>query len=632
MFHVYIFLLILFSKSPPVYCEVVNISPTCSPDERINGECQTNSSPTCSPDERINGYCKTEKKSATTNITSIDSMHDEQSATLLNKNEKSKIQEIIKPWEIPMLSPSDLPPPQIFTNWDPPTNATISLPYQKHQIIAKGKIRQSSKSQNSNHDESFSPHFSVLPQVIPRETVAEIISILRYGNVSTSVLLDEMYDGKPAVSLDTDPDSVDAMISQEFVLDSPDLSKGLPSKSTLTVDEDHKGLRASIRKKVVERLDPILEGIITPFVRRQYPEQCQKGNGRDCTACYSMIRRYRVGERISHATHHDSHSLVTVVVSLSNYNHEYTGGLYVTTEKGDDRFIALNRGDAIVHQSDLFHGVHVMKNLDDETNSKIPERWSWILWYRDSESCGEMNRLGWFESCAAKGNPSCMALNGHYDTPEKQIYWAERACEGGHATTCTKLARVYLSLVHKDECPYDPMKAQNLYERAVTLSEEPDAYYGLAYMMLEYASMYSNGGGSFQGEPENVVKGDDTRVRKAITYLEAAAKSGHAFAMFNLGIVHAYGYGYSNGTKNMPLAGEWFETSGTPEGFMARAYYYHEIGQLQKANELSEQATLLGFGKAWRKANRDFSAHHGANGLNLPWPSLWQYGNKPPAW
>ena len=45
-------------------------------------------------------------------------------------------------------------------------------------------------------------------------------------------------------------------------------------------------------------------------------------------------------------------------MSLSDYDTEYRGGLYVATNHG--RYaLKLNRGDAVMHQSDLLHGVQV---------------------------------------------------------------------------------------------------------------------------------------------------------------------------------------------------------------------------------------------------------------------------------
>ena len=53
------------------------------------------------------------------------------------------------------------------------------------------------------------------------------------------------------------------------------------------------------------------------------------------------------------------------------------------------------RGDAAVHQSDLYHGVDVRGG----------ERWSWILWYRDSSSCTDHGHE-WFTACAVNRNPA----------------------------------------------------------------------------------------------------------------------------------------------------------------------------------------------------------------------------------
>jgi len=604
-----------------VFCEKINISPTCSPDKKTNGLCKTNNiSPTCSPDEKINGQCKAEVHSAATTNSSF------------SNDSFAKDPYTTKRKTTPILSPSDLPPAQIFTDWDPPTNSTISLPLKSKQIIAKGSVRQRKNIDKS--EKSFPPRLSVLQEVLPRETVAEIISLLRFGNVSTDSRLDEMYDGKPAVKLDNDPDSVDAMVSQEFVLSSTALSRGLPSKDFNTVEEEHTGERAYIRQQVRKRLDPILEGIITPFVRSHFPEQCSnKGKGRNCTACYSMIRRYRVGERKSHATHQDGQSLATVVVSLSDYNREYTGGLYVATEFSNRMYIALNRGDAVVHQSDLYHGVEVLENKHKkEKKNFVPERWSWIMWYRDSESCEENHGPEWFQSCADKGNPNCQSLLAQHnsDTPEIMYHWFERACDNGQAEACVRLGRTYLKLAHSNH-HFDPMKAQTLYQRAIKLSHHPDAFYVLASMVLAFISSYNDGGSPLWEKEKNVVKGDDHRIIKVIQYLEGAAKGGHVLAMFNLGIAHFYGYGYPNGTKNYHLAAEWWEESGTPEGYAALAMYFESLGKPIKAKKFEKRATVLGYGSYWRQKLREMY-QAGTFGINLPWPPLGNSENVPPEW
>jgi hypothetical protein len=146
---------------------------------------------------------------------------------------------------------------------------------------------------------------------------------------------------------------------------------------------------------------PILDERITPYVREHFPETCNKDPESACTPCYSLVRRYRPGERRSHETHRDGHALVTVVVSLSDYGSEYRGGIYVAHNRADKKVLALKRGDAVVHQSDLLHGVKVK---DDGG-----ERWSWVLWFKDSTECHDSNNVEWFRECADKGSAVCQA-------------------------------------------------------------------------------------------------------------------------------------------------------------------------------------------------------------------------------
>ena len=69
---------------------------------------------------------------------------------------------------------------------------------------------------------------------------------------------------------------------------------------------------------------------------------------------------------------------------LSDHGREYLGGLHLAAGTSSNRFVLpLSRGDAVVHQSDLLHGVSVASG----------ERWSWILWYRDSSACAEHGRV-----------------------------------------------------------------------------------------------------------------------------------------------------------------------------------------------------------------------------------------------
>lgn len=105
--------------------------------------------------------------------------------------------------------------------------------------------------------------------------------------------------------------------------------------------------------------------------------------------------------------------------------------------------LPLKRGDAAVHQSDLLHGVKVESG----------ERWSWILWFRDSATCEEHGHE-WFASCAEAGDAICASLHsgktGHLPGLKPQEAFAmtiamnEKAAAGGDARAMVKLARASL--------------------------------------------------------------------------------------------------------------------------------------------------------------------------------------------
>lgn len=85
---------------------------------------------------------------------------------------------------------------------------------------------------------------------------------------------------------------------------------------------------------------PILDERLTPLIRTRYPNVCEsraRGPNRHCTPCYSLVRRYRPGERRSHETHYDAHALVTAVISLADHGAEYTGGLHLATSSAGSR-------------------------------------------------------------------------------------------------------------------------------------------------------------------------------------------------------------------------------------------------------------------------------------------------------
>ena len=121
----------------------------------------------------------------------------------------------------------------------------------------------------------------------------------------------------------------------------------------------------------------------------------------------------------------------------------------------------------------------------------------------------------------------------------------------------------------------------------------------------------------------------DPRVVEAVQHLEAAAWLGHAYAQFNLGMVHTYGY--ATGVVNGTLAGDWFEASGLPEGYYLAAQQAKAVGNRARYQWCGQRAQALGFAAPWRTRAREATGSGGAAGvsLNLPWPPA-RDGRQPP--
>lgn len=242
------------------------------------------------------------------------------------------------------LSPSDLPSIQLFDDFQSKDSVPIDNINSTITVLS-GRIRQMGKQSNTNteqqqHDEKSLSQFVVLPGLLPRSVVAEILTLLR-GHEDADVA-----DGKTTISLDQDPDSVDGMTSQEIFLDNDSLREGKPSKGAPENMEERRELRSKLRALT----DKYAYKILMPFLEKWYGKDACGRDGRKCTPCYSLIRRYRQGERQSHAPHNDAHSFITVVISLTDYGREYRGGLYVSTKNSEKNFVKLDRGDAVAHQ------------------------------------------------------------------------------------------------------------------------------------------------------------------------------------------------------------------------------------------------------------------------------------------
>ena len=140
------------------------------------------------------------------------------------------------------------------------------------------------------------------------------------------------------------------------------------------------------------------------------------------------------------------------------------------------------------------------------------------------------------------------------------------------------------------------------------------------------------GGSGGENAAREVVEG---KLQAVVSHLENAARGANAFAMFNLGIVHLYGYGVT-GRKDPDLAGEWFEASGLPEGLFARALHARSKPGGDRsiaAATFEERARALGYGAPWRIAARRATGSGGSAGvdLNFLWPRNAD-GLLPPEW
>ena len=484
------------------------------------------------------------------------------------------------------LRPTDLPGDSVFKDYR--RNHTVSLKMGNVKV-AEGVIDwEQMKGVQSN--------FAILPGVMRPEEARAILSLMNKSDAE--------------LPFDADPDSVDGFASHEMFIDDADGLKGNNGKLNAHPS------RIKLREQVRAIMQPILDERITPYVRHRFPE-CDRSSKRKCKACYSLVRRYKPLERRSHPPHYDAHALVTVVTSLTDFGSEYTGGLYVATGRAQRQVVALARGDAVVHQGDLLHGVHVSSG----------ERWSWILWFRDSETCEEHGHE-WHKDCSDSGDPICQMVHANKvgSTPgmepsevAKQVLELNmKAAEGGLGGAMFKIGRAYIKRL-PSSLPHDPATAARWFRRAIKEWACPDSHYSLAQMIIDGVA-----------QPETDV---EHPIAEAVAHFEAAALAHHVFAMYNLGVAHLYGFGVPR--RDPELAYEWFlkcGKAGLPEGLYAASLHHKGAGRLAEAQELHDQATRLGFGQPWRKAARD---HTGSGGVgNMDLHSMWPHSGKPkpPEW
>lgn len=199
---------------------------------------------------------------------------------------------------------------------------------------------------------------------VPPAEFTVLASLLSPDEVQS--ILDVVED--ESLEFDEDRDSVDDQATHEFYLErsgSVDGVRGITGKP----DGDARvfASRLAARERLQEITRPIMQQRVVPFVNQAYASACKS----NCFVCHSLIRRWRQDERVKHPTHFDIQALVTVVVSLTSYGKDFIGGLYVSTGERES-YLALQAGDAVVHQSTLLHGVDVESG----------KRWSWIMWFK----------------------------------------------------------------------------------------------------------------------------------------------------------------------------------------------------------------------------------------------------------
>lgn len=212
---------------------------------------------------------------------------------------------------------------------------------------------------------------------------------------------------------DEDVDGVDKMVTYEFIISSIGAAKSKDPP------------RERLRRKLLDITLPIIRSRIQPFVQMRYPKAR--------SVCHSMIRRYLHNERRTHNTHWDIPSYVSVVVSLDSAGDEFEGGFFVTTGTGLNSFIPLQRGDTVIHQSDLLHGVHVQSG----------NRWSWAMWFQDSRDCSS-EPADWWREEAEKGDAVAQTLRGmRARTPDESRRWLSAAARAGFPRAQLHFARAW---------------------------------------------------------------------------------------------------------------------------------------------------------------------------------------------
>ena len=367
--------------------------------------------------------------------------------------------------------------------------------------------------------------------------IARSVEVEVIRSLITSTEADRIVDILREDNFDRDEDTVDSMRTFEFYLEKSGSAaalatiNGKPDRSPRVMAQ-----RKPLRDAVSSITRPIIEERVLPWLRSRFPSP---PGGAPLQLCFSFIRRYRDGERKTHKAHFDIQAYATIVVSLKSAGNEFDGGLYVSASgDGAREWIALQKGDAVVHQSDLLHGVDVTRG----------ERWSWVMWFKPAATaaaCPQSDMADWNANEAEAGDPVAQFLTARRSrSPRDASKWLQRSADAGFTRAVNELGAAFL--FGTGGLRKDVAKATALLERAAPF--EADAAFNLGLAALRGA-----GGGE----------------KGAIEWFAKAAAMGSLQAMSNMGVAHFRGAG--DLPVDLDRAERWFRRAGDGKAMFSLA-------------------------------------------------------------
>ena len=414
------------------------------------------------------------------------------------------------------------------------------------------------------YDDSIENHISIQELTTKKFTTHVKLGHMKWPSIdrnATLYLLENMISNEESkemlnllreVEFDQDLDSVDGMSTFEFYIYSH--KDAYPSGKPDSLEHVRRS-RENVRSKLRKITDVITQRV-EEKVNMLYKNKCGESS---CHVCYSFVRRYLDSERTTHRDHLDIKSLITVVISLNQYGGDYVGGLYVRSGGSSERhFVPLFPGEAVVHSSDILHGVcnrsdvefsfsHLLTRITIQVDVLRGRRWSFIMWLANDPHCDPKHSRHWHIKEAKQGNPMAMFLHAKRvplysssssDSLEEARVMMKRAAESGFARAMNEYGMWCREGTNGVEKNVE--EAKFWFKSAILLGEE-DAALNLGQILLR----------------ENNITG-------AVDLFRIAAQNGSSAASMNLGVAHIKGAGGCE--RNLTKAMIWFRDSKSAEG------------------------------------------------------------------